>query len=490
MPLQILDKIHDTLGYLKSNGMDQLAKYVKKFYQANPYEDYYNSTMWQEQCLVNFPILYLASIYLYHYAKERNCDTFLFASRDCCHWYKVFQRMYPDMNVHYFQCSRNMFTNGIGNNSFQEYVTGIVKDIKKTIFIDLHGTGRRMFQYFEDEFGLVPCCFNLSARVDDYSGFTEITRKYYHKGRFINVVFDARGSPIEMLNYDLIGTLQNYSPTGPVRDNLEYEKKRVKPYHVCIDYILEHLKPCKEVYSPRLLDKAINHLFVSITDEKPIVSKYILHQGSHDENFEIENLVDNVTFSEIISKDSIHGVVWSGTYDQSPCAVKIIIGDRHAFEKVSTSKYYQELIGKKSMLKKDFDNEVAQLARLSLLQLAPKFHGYQVKNGCGHLVMEKVDCSLKDIIIHRNLISSEIDLIDQLIKDLHKHAVHGDLKPSNIGVILDGDERITKCYVLDCQKVSTKDNYNDDVYRKLVKKDWEKFNIHFKKNKLESRYVH
>ena len=146
--LDIISKPEKIFSYLKSIGLRHLVKFIHKIAKANPYSDAYNSTMWQEQSFINFPLLYLASLFLYQYGQERGCTTFIFATRDCCHWYKIFSRMYPHVDVVYFNCSRNMLSNGIGNNSYKKYVTSVVDDIDRTVFIDVHGTGRRMFHYF------------------------------------------------------------------------------------------------------------------------------------------------------------------------------------------------------------------------------------------------------------------------------------------------------------------------------------------------------
>src|SRR5437016_3804636 len=71
-----------------------------------------NSVKWLlyvEQCLINLPILYLASLYLYAFAKKHGYTNYLFCTRDCCHWHRIFTRLFPDERCHYFHCSRNMF---------------------------------------------------------------------------------------------------------------------------------------------------------------------------------------------------------------------------------------------------------------------------------------------------------------------------------------------------------------------------------------------
>ena len=103
-----------------SKDINKLNKIVKHTIKDNPYDrkkDKNKYIMWIEQCQINLPILYLASIYLYEYGKKRGCNNFIFATRDCCHWYKVFKQLYPNVKSSYFHCSRNMFENAINNKN-------------------------------------------------------------------------------------------------------------------------------------------------------------------------------------------------------------------------------------------------------------------------------------------------------------------------------------------------------------------------------------
>src|ERR1700722_14410856 len=72
----------------------------------NPYESEsaFKSSMWNEQCVLNFPILYLSCIYIYLLSKKLGRNILLFASRDCCHLVKVYKKLFKgfDQRVHYF----------------------------------------------------------------------------------------------------------------------------------------------------------------------------------------------------------------------------------------------------------------------------------------------------------------------------------------------------------------------------------------------------
>jgi hypothetical protein len=268
--------------------------------------------MWLEQCWINFPLLYLASLYLHIYATEKNCDTFLFATRDCCHWIKIFTKMFPGSNYHYFHCSRNMFKKG--GKAFKKYVTSIVgKDIKKVIYIDIHGTGYHVFSYFKKEFGGFPHCLLLSATAKNYEELPPVCQTAYKQDRLAVLVFSAAGTPIEMLNYDLIGTLQDYTKIGPIRDPPEYPINLLEPYHVCMNIFIDQCQPIKKRHRLRRTNDVIVHLetlirklYSIIQYNTPVIATYIEHQVKHSPG------VENRTVYEEPSKVPqryVHGLI-------------------------------------------------------------------------------------------------------------------------------------------------------------------------------------
>ena len=476
------------IKHLQSIELHDLAKCIQEISKANPYQNKDEALMWDEQCFVNFPLLYMASIYLYNYAKERKCDTFLFATRDCCHWFKIFSKIYPNAKSHYFHCSRNMFEGGARNVAFKKYVESIAPNIDTTIFVDIHGTGRRMFQYFSSEFSKVPYCFLLSATFRNYGQFPKITQAYHKEGKFMNLIFDARGSPIEMLNYDTIGTLQNYAPAGPIRDQLEYKVSLIEPYHASIRSLVNKITPInasKPIKIETIYD-AIKKLSKSILDDKPVISKHIKHVANHAKNSNNASILDEVTFEEILSRDTTYGVIWSGLYNEQPCVIKMVMlkgTNNKKDEKMPF--YHSEFKTKKMMSDKDFTYEADQLALLSNTGMAPKFHGYTRQKGYGFIVMQRMDCSLKDVLLTRSLKSSEKDIVEKMINKLHDTAVHGDLKPSNIGVQLDKDGKVQEACVFDCQKVKQKKGYKSREFNALKNKDLRTYRKHTKKNRNE-----
>jgi hypothetical protein len=299
----------DVNHYLKSwvsdlehNIWKNLIDLINDARENNPYLSYqkdsirYNySLMWQEQYGINFPMMYVASVHLYLYAMSKGCDTFLFATRDCCHWVKIFKKLFPDVNAHYFHCSRNMLQRAADerNPHYKKYVQSLIKTTPdKCVYIDIHGTCQRVFTYFEKEFKTVPYCFLLSSSYRAYHEFPKICQKYHKEGRLINIVFDARGTPIEMLNFETIGTIQNYTNKGPVRDPPEYTTGWLEPYHICIGYMVSRMRPWSEVLPRELrhktniigfdeLTELVRRIYRVIQDNKPILNAYIKHPGKH-----------------------------------------------------------------------------------------------------------------------------------------------------------------------------------------------------------------
>jgi len=295
-------------GSRKWTGLVEAIKAInrKNPYKTQKYEEGGITTdeaqqMWVEQCTFNFPLLYLASIYLYLYMKEQGCEVLLFATRDCCHWYRIFHRMFPEIKAYYFHCSRNMFSLACrGHNpSFNDYVRSLVlgkdKDpdlmpeaLTRAIYIDAHGTGQHPLNFFRKNYGEVPHIFLLSTSRESYNRMPSVCRKYLKEDPKIHsLIFGFNGGPIEMLNYDLRGTLQNFSPEGkPIRDPLEYDRALVVPYHECITFTIEHMVPLpnKDIgsrYSQEELLPLITKIFDLIHNSPTIIRRHVHHIGRH-----------------------------------------------------------------------------------------------------------------------------------------------------------------------------------------------------------------
>src|SRR5579871_5688363 len=259
MPLDLhsIEKYHKEK--LNKFGFSKLVDVINVLSGLNPYDsekERMKYKMFKEQLLINMPIMYISSIWVYLYACKNNCDTILFATRDCCQFYRIFKMLFPHKKCFYFNCSRIMFESATAekNTYFREYVDSMITDPTKALFVDIHGTGCRMGSYFKKEYGKIPHCIILSSRFKDDRDYEKKMRKYLDTDRAISLVFDSAGSPIEMLNYDLVGTLQKYNEDGPMRDKLEYEYDLINTYHKATDLFLEYLKFIKmpEIFIQKL----------------------------------------------------------------------------------------------------------------------------------------------------------------------------------------------------------------------------------------------
>jgi hypothetical protein len=269
------------------SGLLKLVPNTKSHQTSDDVQFSHKQAMWVEQIAINFPLMYLSCVYVYLYAQKHKISTILFASRDCCHMVKIFRRMFPRIPVTYFSCSRIMFETGVGNPHYRQYVTKLMgrTGVDKTLFVDIHGTGRRVMEYFSQEFGQTPHCILLSSGNSHYDDFPELCIKAEIMGRFTNLTFDLNGSPIESLNYDLIGTLKNYGKDGEIREPLEYKISAVQPYHDAMAQIQELLYPLTseqiEGYSMRSLSKMIKRISEVIQSSKPTVLTQFEHVRKH-----------------------------------------------------------------------------------------------------------------------------------------------------------------------------------------------------------------
>ena len=284
--MTLKETYNQTIKLLKENGFHHLVTLLEKTYEHNPHKkgsDKY--IMWQEQCAINLPILYLGSLYLRNYGTnpERDYRRYLFATRDCCHWYRIFQKMYPEVEVHYFRCSRNMFDVARSHRrpEYHNYVKALAD--KHSVYVDIHGTGNHMVNYFQENFNYVIPCFFMSSGFDDYSELPKLCRRLHSYKALHTIVLGINGSPIEMLNYDKIGTLQDYNKDGPILDKCEYDVRLVEPYHQCVQYFIDHLGSIDRNDDIEKIRSVLKKLFVPIrkTDMKPSVSHYIVHEKKH-----------------------------------------------------------------------------------------------------------------------------------------------------------------------------------------------------------------
>jgi hypothetical protein len=280
--------------------LPNLVEIMNSTKKLNPYNSgSLNYTLWNEQCFINFPLLYLSSIFLYIYAKERNIKIFLFATRDCCFWIKIFIKMFPEFkdNCHYFHSSRNVFKKAIFDpntqRNYNNYVKNLIKtpeNIEKTIYVDIHGTGQHISSYFLNQFDNFPYCFIISAACENYSQLPYACQPVIDNNKMKILTFGAGGSPIEMLNYDIIGTLNDFSKSGPIRGDPEYDPVLLEPYHISIDTMISsldmvdiHLDDSNKLFSEHNVEilNIISSIYDQIRNKQPLISQLVRHHENH-----------------------------------------------------------------------------------------------------------------------------------------------------------------------------------------------------------------
>jgi hypothetical protein len=167
---------------------------------------------------------------------------------------------------------------------YRDYVTSLINDhIDRAIYVDIHGTGNNVLSYFQKEFDKLPRCFIISSGVNHYDQLPPICQSHYKHHKLIIPILSSAGTPIEMLNYDLIGTLYDYTSNGPVRSRPEYQIKHVEPYHNCMKKLVEKIIPITDIKHIKHLDlnDIFNGSYSSILNTSPVISCFAVHQTSH-----------------------------------------------------------------------------------------------------------------------------------------------------------------------------------------------------------------
>lgn len=217
-------------------------------------------------------------------------------------------------------------------------------------------------------------------------------------------------------------------------------------------------------------------------------------------------------FNHILSENTHYGIIWEGLYEGKKCVMKVVILNTGIhYNKLDDSYYdgkkkishekamrhidndgpvpflYHKYKKRKAMSESDFHHEVNMMKKVSKLHLAPKVYGSWIENkgelSFGIIVMEKLECTVKDIILRRVIRRKELNLVISKINLLHQYKIkHGDLKPSNIGVKLDRDGFISKIRIIDWGKG---EKCTDP---RLYERDIETFHNHLNKNVLERNF--
>ena len=120
----------------------------------------------------------------------------------------------------------------------------------------------------------------------------------------------------------------------------------------------------------------------------------------------------NITFNDILSVNSYYGVVWNGMYKgKKNCVIKMVriangLKDDSLFQNNSHKPFKHKLFfDKTAMTLEMFLNEIYKQKTLYKYGLAPKIYSFWVDTESTHFhygfcVMKKMDCTVKDILLH------------------------------------------------------------------------------------------
>lgn len=230
--------VNAILERIAKDGFTDLVRVCKIVQSANPFpEGLYKHLLWNEQIAINLPILFLASVELNKFAQAQGIKTLLFVTRDCGHWVKLFRVLYPTQyNIEYLFSSRMMFESAgkTQNKYYKKYFKDACRgDVRQSIYVDVHGTGKHMLDYCLPTFRTSPACFLLSIGAKSYKDLPPKSKELWTQGRLKGLSFGVSGSPIEMFNYQPYGSVMDYKESGPVLAEAEYDINRLKPYRDC-----------------------------------------------------------------------------------------------------------------------------------------------------------------------------------------------------------------------------------------------------------------
>jgi hypothetical protein len=197
--------------FLAERGREALALLAREVRLANPFPPSQGSRrhLWNLSCQLNFPLLYLASLWLERSARCAGASELFFVSRDCLMWRALFERLFPHRRSTYLYASRLCLLKP--SEGYLDYFRSAWHP--GGLVVDLSSTGASWASFFARLNQKGRCRF--VAWIDDYA--------YLHGGPrpedWLEVEAVCRtGSPGPVMNKGV--EMLNYAPHGSVEDVL------------------------------------------------------------------------------------------------------------------------------------------------------------------------------------------------------------------------------------------------------------------------------
>ena len=242
-----ISKFTDVENFLYDNKCYFFQKLIRRYRLLNPYQEDTNEfIIYNQQITYNIPILIIFSQQINDIIINENLDKVLFLSRDCCLLIKIFKKLYPNINCMYFYSSR--IINKMGGIDYKKYIKENINT--KSLIIDLNGSFNSGRELYKECLGFYPRChllqydtfkppFNtLSYLIKNIELDSFLNSKYpniYNK----LVKFHHF---IEVLNYDLDGTLLLYVENINLNYYNENNEKYIKISHNLIENFIKELE--------------------------------------------------------------------------------------------------------------------------------------------------------------------------------------------------------------------------------------------------------
>jgi serine/threonine protein kinase len=227
------------------------------------------------------------------------------------------------------------------------------------------------------------------------------------------------------------------------------------------------------------------------------------------------DLKREVTLDSILSDDTYHGVIYRGLFRGVHKVVvkKVLLdtglhfdlreGRHHAGVKGPVMSSREALsafrqvprdgelfLERRPVPRAKFRREVHSMKRLYREGVGPKVYGSWTERASSvsvphfaYLVLEECDSTGKQILLKRKFTATEKARVAAAIRRLHNkiQCLHGDLKPSNMGVML-RDGEIKSILWLDAGGLRQRDKLTKAKFRALAAKEAHRFQEHALKN--------